>query len=741
MMTTALWLLLLAPVQETREPHVGYLYPAGGQQGSVVLLFAGGQILNGVKEVAVSGEGVRAKVVRYMGRALKLNGDERKEVIRRLKELKEGGEKKAPTAKLPNHPLLNDLEKLTPMELEFLINEFLKFDGKKQINNQIGETVLIEVTIDANAPPGDRELRLRTPLGMSNPMCFQVGRLPEIREPEPYNIDAAPGAAVDAPVTINGQIRPGDVDRFRIAARAGQQLVIRAQARHLIPFLADAVPGWFQATLALFDSKGKELAYDDDYRFDPDPVLFYKVPETGVVELEIHDSIYRGREDFVYRISVSEEPFVKSLFPLGGREGEETVASIDGWNLSEKRLMLDTRPGGEAVREMTAGPSNRVTYAVDTLPEILEVEPNDTSETAQRIDLPRTVNGRIAKSGDVDVFRFHGKAGDELVAEVLARRLQSPLDSLLRLTDASGRVVAWNDDLERKEGDRRTDMGAITHHADSYLRARLPEDGVYFVHLVDAGSQGGDGYGYRLRLGPARPDFALRVTPATLNVRGGVATPVTVYVLRKDGFDGEIALSLKDAPAGFALQGATIPPGCDRIRVTLTAPQKPPDGPIALRLEGSARSMTRTAVPCEDLMQAFLWRHLVPCRELVVTVLGAGMRPPEVAGSLPVRIPAGETAEVTIRTVARAKLDALQFELDDPPKGVTLQETVPTRDGLKLVLKADAQAQIGSGGNLIVKVLTEMGGQKKDGKPAKPGRRVVVGVLPAIPFRIVERGP
>ena len=34
------------------------------------------------------------------------------------------------------------------------------------------------------------------------------------------------------------------------------------------------------------------------------------------------------------------------------------------------------------------------------------------------------------KPGDVDVFRIEGKAGDEIVVEVLARQLGSPLDSL-----------------------------------------------------------------------------------------------------------------------------------------------------------------------------------------------------------------------------------------------------------------------------------------------------------------------
>ena len=95
---------------------------------------------------------------------------------------------------------------------------------------------------------------------------------------------------------------------------------------------------------------------------------------------------------------------------------------------------------------------------------MLEKEPNNRQENAQRVTLPVIVNGRIDRPGDWDVFRFDGRAGEEIVAEVSARRLNSPLDSLLRLTDAAGRELAVNDDAE--------DKGAalLTHQADSRLQ-------------------------------------------------------------------------------------------------------------------------------------------------------------------------------------------------------------------------------------------------------------------------------
>ena len=74
------------PHTAKREPHMGYLYPAGGQQGRVFTVVAGGQNLKGVSHVHVSGEGVSAVVTRYLGRVRRLNSDQRQELRSRLNE-------------------------------------------------------------------------------------------------------------------------------------------------------------------------------------------------------------------------------------------------------------------------------------------------------------------------------------------------------------------------------------------------------------------------------------------------------------------------------------------------------------------------------------------------------------------------------------------------------------------------------------------------------------------------------
>jgi len=774
-----------------REPHIGYIYPAGGQRGTTIQITVGGQFLRGAREVYISGEGVQAKVIQYMKPLVRLKKEQRQLLQRRLKEVrekrlaelagkglvrptppkkevgKEAGDNpkasnnendaKTEEVKLPEHPLLIDLDNKSLRELAHIRDFLLHSKSKRQPNRQLAELVLIEITIEAGAKPGRRELRIRTGTGLTNPVVFHVGLPPEVLELEPNNQKAHPvlpnvprSKALNPPVILNGQIMPGDVDRFRFRARQGQKLVIETHARSLIPYLADAVPGWFQATIALYDNKGKEVAFADDYRFNPDPVLFLRIEKEGEYELEIHDSIYRGREDFVYRIRVAEQPFITQVFPLGGKEGTETIASVSGWNLPTSKLRLDTKTGTGNIRKTALEDgdkiSNSITYSVDNLNECEESESNDTLKEAQKIILPIIINGRIDKCGDVDIFQIKGRKSDKVVAEVLSRRLNSPLDSLLRLTDGTGKVVALNDDYVLMDSYLHKDiMGLVTHHADSYISAELPGDGTYYIHLSDSQQHGGKAYAYRLRISEPQPDFALRVTPSSLSMRAGAALPVCIHALRKDGFDGKIKVELKNFQSGFEIDGGWIPAGHDTVRMTVTAPQKAPEEPVNLEMVGhariSGRLVSHPAIPADDVMQAFLYRHLVPAEELMVAVNKGKFSAPdfELAGDRPIWLRAGGSSRIVIKTLKRKWLEQVQLELNQPPAGVTLGDVAVIPEGLEIQLKAVKDtAQTDFAGNLIVEAFSQSTPKKRKGKSKQQNTRYSVGFLPAIPVEILK---
>lgn len=732
-------------------PTVGYVYPAGGQQGATFTVTIGGQSLRGSDDIYVTGDGIRASVEEYVPA---LGNQELSKVQRVLRDLvrrrwvasvKDSaysglmpGE-----APLPDHPWLRDLDERSPIELERLRQKL--FDPRAQPNAQIGEQLVLTLTIDADAAPGYRELRVVSPTGMSNPMRFQVGTLPEVCEEDFTGPGSSDAPEVEMPVLINGQIMPGEVDRWTLRAKKGQRLVAQAQARKLIPYLADAVPGWFQATLTLYDPSGKEVAFCDDYRFDPDPVLMYEVPADGLYRLEVCDSIYRGRADFIYRISAGELPFVTEVFPLGGSEGEEAVATISGWNLPSDRLTLDTAPGGSSVRRMKACPGalNEVCYAVDALREVTESEPNDEASEAEEVAFPAVVNGRIGQVGDTDVFSFSGAGGEEIVAEIHARRLESPLDSTLRLTDGAGNQLAFSDDYKDRE------RGVITHQADSYLRLQLPADGTYHLSVADSQRTGGEAYAYRLQIRPAQPDFALRLVPSGLNIAAGRSAKALVHAIRKDGFEGPITLSLADAPEGFTVSEATIAADAESAEISITAPRGASRQVVRLRIEGTAEiagaSVTRPAVAAEDMMQAFLWRFLVPQQELAVAITGERAVPavwrPLVPGmkltsQAALRLDPGDMAQVQVEAPKvlpdsrKSALESVRFRISSQPRGISLRETRVVPTGVVLTLKADRNMTLpGDTGNVIVEAYIEPPGE----------RRVALGVLPAIPIEIVSR--
>jgi hypothetical protein len=131
-----------------------------------------------------------------------------------------------------------------------------------------------------------------------------------------------------------------------------------------------------------------------------------------------------------------------------------------------------------------AGESPPHPLLVERSPVAAEKEPNDGFRTAGPVVLPLELHGAIDRPQDVDVFRFEGKAGQRLVAEVHAARLGSPLDPVLTLYDAAGQTLASCDDAAGS--------------ADARLEVVLPRDGVYYLAVTDANDQGGSMYLYRL---------------------------------------------------------------------------------------------------------------------------------------------------------------------------------------------------------------------------------------------------
>lgn len=217
--------------------------------------------------------------------------------------------------------------------------------------------------------------------------------------------------------------------------------------------------------------------------------------------------------------SFAKPPALDNLFPAGAARGQTAAVaasgSFDRWPVKawvegggveikaeqEKgklsiSVAADAAPGVRWVRLFDDGGATSLRpFVVGTIPEVMEAEPNDDPRGPQPIDTPTaTVNGRLAKRGEVDGFSIKLSRDQTLVADLEAnRRLGSPIDAVLQVVSPGGFVLAQNDD---------------TVGLDPRIVFQAPADGPYVVRLFafpatpDSSIRfaGGDSSVYRLTL-------------------------------------------------------------------------------------------------------------------------------------------------------------------------------------------------------------------------------------------------
>lgn len=191
------------------------------------------------------------------------------------------------------------------------------------------------------------------------------------------------------------------------------------------------------------------------------------------------------------------------------------------------------------------GVSNLLRFAVSSLPEIVEHEPNEP-DAPQKVTLPAALVAALAKPGDVDAYAFNARAGEEMVFQVVSRPLGSRLDSILRVLDAQGNVIAENNDFDLNR--------------DSVLTWRFADAGAYVLTIEDVEHGGAkNGFAYRIYAG------ALPFVTATfpLGVASGSVGAITATGVN---LGSATSLSVRGDPA--ALVGGTIP-------VTVSTPAGP----------------------------------------------------------------------------------------------------------------------------------------------------------------------
>ncbi len=204
------------------------------------------------------------------------------------------------------------------------------------------------------------------------------------------------------------------------------------------------------------------------------------------------------------------------------------------------------------------GASAPLPFIVDRFTPIMKVGPNDSPRTGQKIALPATVVGAVARAGDVDYYRFEAKAGQEVGVQLLTAAVGSKLEPVLELTDADGRPLDESD--------------------NGLLGFTCPASGVYAIGVRDRDYRGDATMFYRLNIG----DIPIVTGVFPLGIQRGTEADVQVEGV----YLGPTRTVHVKAPADATVGG--------RLPVPLATPNGPPLGDSSL-LIGEFPEGTSTA--------------------------------------------------------------------------------------------------------------------------------------------------
>jgi hypothetical protein len=677
--SAALWLCFGA--SGANAMHIGYLYPAGGRAGTTVEILVGGRALNGVTGVRVSGGGIKKATVERVPHMGHIPGPQKRWMTKYLKQIRAGNTEAPPrpedTKEWRKHRYYDNLDKLSPLQLELVERNVFIPSDPLQKSPSIADMAIVKLEIAPDAAPGRREFRLVGRGQISDPLPFYIDTAPEVNEPRytPPGV-AHPHGEFKVPAVLNGQILPRESDFFDFSAAEGEVVTFSARARALVPFLGDGVPGHFQLVLEVWNADGRLVVSADDHYFDPDPVLVFRARKAGKYTLHVRDALYRGREDFVYRIRV--------------RRGRPA-------------LQIPVPP--EECGKWTEDPGE-----------------------GKELQLPAFIRFKLTRPGSKIRRSFRAEAGQKLELEVLARCLGSPLDGRMTLYAPDGKILAEADDIKRPR------IGTILHQADPRLEVAIPESGVYTVEAADASGTGGaESYGY-LRIRPAEPDFQLYASPSGVSASVNSPAPVRVRAVRKNGFDGRIVLSTPP-DSEIRLVGANaLEPGMDEGVFTFVSRTWRKSDPVArpVRLIGISGGLMREAHPVDEAMQAFAYTHLVPAESFLAMQTWGSGHASRFSYVDPFRVlaaPRGGTDRLDLWMKPAEGIE-IEYSLLDPPAGITIAEAVGERGMVRLTIRASESAAPGKY-NLIPRISCKF----KD----KRGKRAVERfLLPAVRMEVTE---
>jgi hypothetical protein len=391
--------------------------------------------------------------------------------------------------------------------------------------------VAARFVIPANVAPGPVYWQAANANGCTSAGVFIVGSGPETVEDEKRK---GPQSLPSLPTVVSGRLLVNEeVDRYRFVAPKDGPVTCELTARRL--------GAKFLAIMEVRDGKGHMVA-DVAGSGGRDPCLTFAAKAGVEYVVAIHDVDFGGDRSYVYRLAVTPGPRVVGAVPAAGKRGEtrelEFVVDAGAAKLESVKRSVTFPAAGSALDcrlETPWGTAPTFALMISDLPE----DVGKSGGPGPVRTGPTGITGVLSQPGAEDRYAFAWTKGDVWSLALEARRIGSPLDVALAVLGPDGKELARNDDLPET-----TDAG---------LDFSVPADGTYQVVVSDmAGKSGSPAAVYRLAVRQPASDFALTVPVQRVSVPLGGKFDLTVNAVRKGGFKGPIALTVRGLPAGIS---------------------------------------------------------------------------------------------------------------------------------------------------------------------------------------------
>ncbi len=392
---------------------------------------------------------------------------------------------------------------LTGADLEEVEEVVFYRQGLKVLSMKTLEEGRLHVHLESSPSchQGLYPFRLRSPQGLSEVKTIALTSLPVQVN------DAKTGIPfpLESNRSVLSTVKREGVDRYHLHLEAGQVFSAEVEGMRL-------GVGMIDPRLALLNHKGERLlSADDTPPFRQDPAFSIQIPASGKYTLEVSDAGNRLSEDIPYLLHAGNFPRPLSVFPLGGNVGEKLQFDRETPNFFQATLRADWLvPEGILPERHGKQCPTAIPFRQSVLPNVMAIESRDplisapTVESSQVIpnifwdrasievveDFPVAWNGILERSGDEDYLSMRFQKGQKVRFEVFSSRLGSPVDSLIRIYDRDGTLLAKNDDFD-------------SH--DSLVVHAFDRDTSVIVSLTDKRSQGSSRHAYRLEITPELP--------------------------------------------------------------------------------------------------------------------------------------------------------------------------------------------------------------------------------------------